>query len=225
MCEKRFAEPQYTMATFTLTVEWRRIEDRSRVMGKQFSRIEPVHRNFIERQHIFFTASAAGRGRVNVSPKNASALRVLNPNAVAYLDRTGSGNETAAHLLADGRLTLMFCAFEEPPLIMRLYGCGRVLHRGSAEYTSLLDSAFDGVEVPGARHIVMLDVETVQTSCGLGVPLFDFVDERDGLDRWAHNKGEEGLREYRILKNSRSIDGFPTGLPEAIPEEEAAVQK
>jgi hypothetical protein len=109
----------------------------------------------------------------------------------------------------------MFCAFEEPPLILRLYGQGRVLHRGSPEYTGLLTSAFDGVEATGARHIISLDVEMVQTSCGLGVPLFDFVEERHGLDRWAQSKGEEGLRQYRIQKNSRSIDGFPTGLPEA----------
>jgi Pyridoxamine 5'-phosphate oxidase len=184
-------------------------------MGKQFSQLAPVHREFIQRQQIFFTASAAGHGRVNVSPKNRSSLRILDANAVVYLDRTGSGNETAAHLLADGRLTLMFCAFEEPPLILRLYGQGRVLHRGSPEYTGLLTSAFDGVEATGARHIISLDVEMVQTSCGLGVPLFDFVEERHGLDRWAQSKGEEGLRQYRIQKNSRSIDGFPTGLPEA----------
>jgi hypothetical protein len=184
-------------------------------MGKQFSQLAPVHREFIQRQQIFFTASAAGNGRVNVSPKNRSSLRILGANAVVYLDRTGSGNETAAHLLADGRLTLMFCAFEEPPLILRLYGQGRVLHRGSPEYTALLTSAFDGVEATGARHIISLDVEMVQTSCGLGVPLFDFVEERHGLDRWAQSKGEEGLRQYRIQKNSRSIDGFPTGLPEA----------
>lgn len=184
-------------------------------MGKQFVQLEPVHRDFIRRQHIFFTASATEQSRVNVSPKDGSALRVLGPNAVAYLDRTGSGNETAAHLLTDGRLTLMFCAFEEPPLILRLYGQGRVLHRGSMEYAEMLSEAFDGVEVPGARHIVTLDIEMVQTSCGLGVPLFDFIEERDGLDRWAQSKGEEGLRQYRIQKNARSIDGLPTGLPEA----------
>jgi hypothetical protein len=184
-------------------------------MGKQFSQLAPVHREFIQRQQIFFTASAAGNGRVNVSPKNRSSLRILGANAVVYLDRTGSGNETAAHLLVDGRLTLMFCAFEDPPLILRLYGQGRVIHRGTPEYAALLTSAFDGVEAPGARHIISLDVEMVQTSCGLGVPLFDFVEERHGLDRWAQSKGEEGLRQYRVEKNSRSIDGFPTGLPEA----------
>jgi hypothetical protein len=183
--------------------------------------MEPVHVEFIRRQQIFFTASAAAEGRVNISPKDGSSLRILNPNRVAYLDRTGSGNETAAHLLVDGRLTIMFCAFKEPPLILRLYGQGQTLHRGSAEYSNILDSAFDRREVTGSRHIVVLEVDMVQTSCGLGVPLFEFVSERDGLDRWARNKGEDGLRQYRIEKNARSIDGFSTGLPEAMPEEVA----
>jgi hypothetical protein len=183
-------------------------------MGKQFSQLDPVYCDFIRRQRIFFTASAAEQGRVNVSPKDAASLRILGSNAVAYMDRTGSGNETSAHLLANGRLALMFCAFEGPPLILRLYGQGRVLHRGGREYNSLLASAFDGVEVPGARHIIALDIEMVQTSCGMGVPLFDYVEERRSLDRWAEAKGEEALREYRIQKNSRSIDGFPTGLRE-----------
>jgi len=191
-------------------------------MGKQFVQLEPVHRDFIQRQHIFFTASVAEQSRVNVSPKDGSSLRLLGPNAVAYMDRTGSGNETAAHLLADGRLTLMFCAFEEPPLILRLYGQGRVLHRGSQEYLEMLTAAFNGLETPGARHIIVLEIEMVQTSCGLGVPLFDFIEERHGLDRWAQSKGEEGLRQYRVQKNARSIDGLPTGLPEAqgIPVQE-----
>ncbi|HET7348590.1 MAG TPA: pyridoxamine 5'-phosphate oxidase family protein [Acidobacteriaceae bacterium] len=184
-------------------------------MGKLFTSIEPAHRAFIEKQHIFFTASAAASGRVNLSPKDVAALRVLTPNRVAYLDVTGSGNETAAHLRLDGRLTLMFCAFEGAPLVMRLYGRGHVLPRGSAEYTDLLRSAFDGVERPGARQIVMLDVESVGTSCGYGVPRFDYVEERDTLTRWAEAKGEAGLREYWQKKNTISIDGFPTGMPES----------
>src|ERR1700761_7423839 len=158
-------------------------------MAKQFTSIEPRHHEFILQQRIFFAASAAAEGRVNVSPKDGSSLRILSPNRVAYLDRTGSGNETAAHLLADGRLTIMFCAFEEPALILRLYGQGLTLHRGSLEYCSILESAFDGKEPVGSRHIVVLEVEMVQASCGLGVPLCAFVSERDGLDRWASNKG------------------------------------
>jgi len=181
-------------------------------MGKQFERIEPVHRAFIERQRIFFNASAATEGRVNVSPRDAAALRVLTDNSVVYLDRTGSGNETAAHLRLNRRLTLMFCAFEGPPLILRLYGQGRILPHHSPEYTALLASSFDNTEIPGARQMVLLEVDLVQTSCGMGVPLFDYVEERDQLTRWAESKGESGLEEYRLQKNTRSIDGFPTGL-------------
>lgn len=185
-------------------------------MAKQFERIEPVHRQFIERQRIFFNASAALEGRVNVSPRDGAALRVLTANTVVYLDRTGSGNETAAHLLANGRLTLMFCAFEGPPLILRLYGQGRIIPRHSSEYAHLLASEFSSVEPPGARQMVHLDIDLVQTSCGFGVPLYDYVGERDQLIRWAEAKGEEGLVEYRQLKNTRSIDGFPTGLCEDV---------
>jgi Pyridoxamine 5'-phosphate oxidase len=183
-------------------------------MAKQFPRIEPAHREFLLRQKMFFTASAAADGRVNVSPKGLDALRVLGPDAVCYLDRTGSGNETAAHLRATGRLTIMTCAFEGPPMILRLYGRGRILRRGGADYAALLAEAFDGEEPPGARHIVHLAVDLVQTSCGYGVPLFDYKGERPTLTRWAEAKGEAGLEAYRREKNARSLDGLPTGLLE-----------
>jgi hypothetical protein len=187
-------------------------------MAKQFPRIAPAHRDFILRQRVFFTASAAAGARVNVSPRGIDALRVLGENEVVYLDRTGSGNETAAHLRADGRLTLMFCAFAGPPMILRLYGRGRILRRGSPAYANLLALAFDSVEPPGARQIVMLDVELVQTSCGFGVPLFEYAGERPTLTHWAEAKGEAGLEAYRREKNLRSIDGLPTGL---LDEEDA----
>ena len=180
-------------------------------MAKQFPHITDAHQDFISRQYIFFTASAAEGTRVNLSPRPTNAFRVIGDNAVAYLDRTGSSNETAAHLLADGRLTIMFCAFEGAPLILRLYGRGRVLHRESEAYAALLEDAF-GEEPIGARQIVLLDVDLVQTSCGFGVPLFDYHGERHNLDRWAEAKGEEGLAAYRLEKNARSMDGLPTGL-------------
>jgi len=185
-------------------------------MGKQFASIEPNHRAFIEKQHIFFTASAAAEGRVNVSPKDAAALRILSENQVAYLDVTGSGNETAAHLRLDGRLTLMFCAFEAAPVILRLYGRGRILPRGSDEYAAMLRSAFDDKERAGARQIIVQDVELVQTSCGYGVPLFEYVEERSTLTRWTEARGEEGIEEYWQTKNARSIDGYPTGIEESL---------
>jgi hypothetical protein len=181
-------------------------------MAKQFPHLEPEHREFIQRQRLFFTASAAATGRVNVSPKGLDALRVLGERAVVYLDRTGSGNETAAHLRVDGRLTLMFCAFEGPPRILRLYGRGRVIRHGSPEYTQLLAAEFNNEEPRGARQLVWLDIELVQTSCGYGVPLFEYGGERPTLTKWAEAKGPEGLETYRRAKNARSIDGLPTGL-------------
>lgn len=180
-------------------------------MAKQFERIGDEHRAFIERQKMFFVGSAAADGRVNVSPKGLDTLRVLGANEVAYLDLTGSGNETAAHLKATGRLTLMFCAFEGPPVILRLYGTGRVLRRGSDGYARLIDR-FD--ELPGARQIVVQDINLVQTSCGYAVPLYDFKAHRGGLIRWAEAKGEDGVEAYWQEKNVRSIDGLPTGVAE-----------
>src|SRR5271165_6088641 len=165
-------------------------------MASFFSRIEPALREFIERQHIFFTASATADSRINLSPKGSDSFRVLGPDAVAYLDQTGSGNEAAAHLRSDGRLTIMFCAFEGAPMILRLYGRGRPLPRGSEEYARLLATAFAGEEPPGARQIVVLEVESVQTSCGYAVPLFEYKEERQTLKNWASRKGEDGIREY-----------------------------
>jgi hypothetical protein len=176
-------------------------------------------RDFILQQHIFFNASAAAEGRVNISPRGLDSLRVLGPNEVIYLDRTGSGNETAAHSRVDGRLTLMFCSLEGPPRILRLYGHSRIIRRGSPDYERLLQAEFAGVEPPGARQIVALDVELVQTSCGYGVPLFDFVADRPTLDRWAEAKGSEGIEAYWHEKNVRSIDGFASGMFEETPAE------
>lgn len=184
-------------------------------MAKRFTQLEPHHRDFIARQHMFFTASAASGGRVNVSPRGTDSFRVLSDNAAFFLDRTGSGNETAAHLLADGRLTIMFCAFEGPPLILRLYGQGRVIARGSAEYGDLLAEHFGGEEPLGARQMTRIDFDLVQTSCGYGVPLLDYRDERAQMDGWAKAKGPDGIRDYWAEKNLVSMDGLPTGLLDA----------
>jgi hypothetical protein len=178
-------------------------------LAKQYPRIEDAHRAFILRQKMFFTASAVAEGRVNLSPKGLDALRVLGDDRVAYLDLTGSGNETSAHIEAGGRLTLMFCAFEGPPMILRLYGRGRVLRRGTGGYAEFLP--LFAPEPLGARQIVLLEVDLVQTSCGYGVPLFEHRGDRHALLRWAESKGEDGLEAYRREKNVRSIDGLPTG--------------
>ncbi|BCM91413.1 hypothetical protein IAD21_03285 [Abditibacteriota bacterium] len=178
-------------------------------MGKFHPVINPALRSFIEEQQMFFTASASVGGRINVSPKGIDSLRVLDENTVAYLDLTGSGNETAAHLRADGRLTLMFCAFEGEPCILRLFGQGEIVPLGS-EKGRELHAHFPSR--PGERHFVVQHVSSVQTSCGFAVPLFDFREQRDKLLDWAEKQGEEGMQTYRRLKNSVSIDGLPTGL-------------
>jgi hypothetical protein len=191
-------------------------------MAKKFASMTPAHRDFIARQRIFFTASATATSRVNMSPRPTNALRVLNERTVAYLDLTGSGSETAAHMRADGRITLMFCALDEPPSILRLYGRGTSLPRNSDSYVRLLASAFGNEEPLGARQIVRIDIDLVQTSCGYGVPLFEYVGERNTLGRWAEQKGKAGLEEYRQLKNARSLDGLATGLAD---EESASVDQ
>lgn len=186
-------------------------------MAKQFPTLEAAHRDFIARQRIFFVASAAptpdGLSRVNVSPRPTDCLRVLGDNAVAYLDRTGSGNETAAHARAGGATTVMFCAVEGPPLILRLYGRADVLPAGSDAYAACLADAFDGEEPLGARQIVRIAFDLVQTSCGYGVPLFDYGGERPSMDNWAVQKeAGEGLAAYRARENAVSLDGLDTGL-------------
>lgn len=185
-------------------------------MAEQFPALRPQDRAFIEKQHVFFVATAAPGARVNLSPKGLDTLRVIDERTVVYLDLTGSGNETAAHLKADGRLTFMFCAFEGPPLILRLYGRGRVLPRGGPEYGALLAERFDGDERIGARQMVRLDVELAQTSCGYAVPNLAYRAERPGLDNWAEAKGPDGLVAYRAGKNQVSLDGLPTGLVEPL---------
>ncbi len=181
-------------------------------MAKQFAGIGDDHRDFIGRQHLFLVASAAPGTRVNVSPRSTDCLRVLGPNAVAYLDRTGSGNETAAHIRAGGAVTIMLIAFEGPPSILRLYGRGAVHGRRSRAFDRLLSEHFGAAAPLGTRQIVVLDVDLVQTSCGYGVPFFAYRGERTAMDRWARAKGEAGIDAYWREKNVRSMDGLPTGL-------------
>ncbi|WP_374624553.1 pyridoxamine 5'-phosphate oxidase family protein [Devosia sp.] len=183
-------------------------------MAKDYPALNAHQRDFIARQHIFFTASAAAGSRINLSPRSTDLFRVLSDNAACYLDRTGSGNETAAHLRADGRLTIMFCAVEGPPLILRLYGRGQTIARGGAQYATLLAEHYGNTEPLGARQIVRIDFDLVKTSCGYGVPLLAYEGERDTMDRWAEAKGADGLAAYQREKNLLSMDGLPTGLGE-----------
>lgn len=158
---------------------------------------------------MFFTASACATGRINLSPKGMDSFRVLGPNLCGYLDVTGSGNETSAHLKNDGRITIMFNSFTRNALILRLYGKGRVVrphHEGFAELAAKFP------ELPGARQIILIDVESVQTSCGYGVPEMELKSERQTLRKWAEGKGEDGIEVYQREKNAVSIDGFDAGL-------------
>jgi hypothetical protein len=179
-------------------------------MAQFLPALTPDLREFIAKQHMFFTASAPrDGGHVNLSPKGMDTFRVLSDNEVAYLDLTGSGNETAAHLKENGRITLMFCAFHDKPLILRLYGAGEAVHPRDAGWRELIPHFH---ELPGQRQIIRVRVESVQTSCGFAVPLYVFEGHRDLLTRWAEKKGDAGLREYWEKKNTKSIDGLPTGL-------------
>ena len=175
-------------------------------MGSFKESLTPELTRFIQRQPIFFTASAAAAGRVNLSPKGMDTFRVLDNKTVGYLDVIGSGNETAAHLKHDGRLTIMFCSFDAKPLILRLYGRGEAVPLDSPRGL-MLRAAFG--ELPGERQIILLNIESLQTSCGFGVPLMELTAERPTLIEYAQKKGPEGMSAYRRKNNATSIDGLP----------------
>jgi Pyridoxamine 5'-phosphate oxidase len=181
--------------------------EREATMGKVYDGINADLEAFIERQHLFFvgTAPNALDGRLNISPKGLDTFRVLGPRSVAYLDLTGSGIETVAHLRENGRLTILFCAFEGRPLILRLYGRGRVVEPGDDDWNGLIAGFPD---YPGARAVIVMDVERVADSCGFAVPLFEYKGERSQLIDIASRKGPEGLEQYKALKNRASIDGL-----------------
>lgn len=169
-------------------------------------RLTPDLADFALRQPVFFTATAAAGGRINLSPKGlADTFRVLDDRTVAYLDLLGSGNETAAHVAHDGRLTLMFCSFDDKPLILRLYGRGEIARPGTARFDELKPHFPD---LPGERQIIVLHVESLQTSCGWGVPRMTLDAERPTLVEWATKKGPAGRAAYEAKNNRTSIDGL-----------------
>lgn len=180
-------------------------------MAKVHDRITDQLQTFIADQRVFFVSSAplSGEGHINLSPKGIDCFRVLSPTRVAYMDLIGSGNETSAHLLENGRITIMFCAFDGPPNILRLFGKGYTVLHGQPEWDSL--SAHFTL-YPSTRQIIVADITRVQTSCGFGVPLYDYVGERDQHFKWAETKGADGLETYKQQYNLRSIDGLPTML-------------
>ena len=179
-------------------------------MAKQFNQITAAHRTFIEQQKVFFVGTAAPDGRVNVSPKGMSdSFRVMGANRVIWLSVTGSGNESAAHVAQNDRMTVMFCSFEAAPLILRLYGNAETIYPRHEKWESLIKEFPD---MPGTRQIFDLNVDLVQTSCGMAVPLYDFAGDRTARNQWAKKQGPEGIQQYWDEKNRASIDGMPTHI-------------
>ena len=178
-------------------------------MAEQFPELSDELSQFIAAQNIFFVATAAPDGRINLSPKGQDSLRVLNSHEILWMNLTGSGNETAAHLTESNRMTMMWCAFEGPPRIFRVYGRAQVFHPRDSRWTEF------STQIPstvGSRQYFLVSIDLVQTSCGYAVPLMDYVEDRRVFSSWAEKKGEEGISEYWEEKNQFSLDGKPTGI-------------
>lgn len=177
-------------------------------MGKEFEAIDDRLQRWIEKQRMFFVATAPldENGHVNCSPKGLDSLRVLGPRQLAYVDLGGSGIETVAHLRENRRITIMLCAFDGPPKIFRFYGRGRVVEPSDSEFNDLV-AQFP--EQPSVRNIIVVDVDRIMDSCGYGVPEFDFRKDRESMANWVNSKTEEELAQYRRDNNSESLDGLP----------------
>ncbi|WP_299119143.1 pyridoxamine 5'-phosphate oxidase family protein [uncultured Tenacibaculum sp.] len=180
-------------------------------MAKFYNKINSRIQKFIEAQKVFFVATAPKNGRINLSPKGMDSFRVLNENKVAWLSVTGSGNETSAHLLEDNRITIMFCALEGAPNILRLYGKAKEILPDDTEWNSLI-SLFP--KLSGTRQIFDVTIESVQTSCGMSIPFYEYKEERNQLLDWAEEKGENGIEQYWKNRNQVSIDGLNTKFKE-----------
>ena len=182
-------------------------------MAKFSDCITEKQQTFIANQHMFFVATCPieETGSINLSPKGLDCFRVLSPNKVAYLDLTGSGNETAAHVTQNGRITFMFCAFQGPPNILRLYGKGRAVLPDSQEWSTLINLF---APLPGARQLIVADIYKTQDSCGFAVPYMSFEGNRDQLTNWAEKMGPEKIKAYQHQKNAASIDGIEAPLVE-----------
>jgi hypothetical protein len=178
-------------------------------MAKFYPELNSTLEKFIAAQHLFFVATAPVQGRINLSPKGMDTFRCLDHKTVAYLDVIGSGNETSAHVIENGRMTIMFCSFDEKPLILRLFGHGRVVRSRDTAWTDLY-ARFE--PRPNARQIFVLDIDSVQTSCGFGVPQYEFKARRSNIAQWVEKQGATGLVKYQRRYNQISIDGLPTKL-------------
>ncbi len=178
-------------------------------MAKFFTELNEMLRDFISAQHLFFHATAPTRGRINLSPKGLDTFRILSDTRVGYLDLTGSECETAAHVIENGRLTIMFCSFAEKPMILRMYGRGSVVRARDAAWAELRPNFAD---VPGERQIILLDIESIMTTCGFAVPMYEFKGQRDLLPELTCKMGDARMDAYRRDHNQKSIDGLPTHL-------------
>lgn len=178
-------------------------------MGKVFDALDEEAVAFLNDQHVFFVATAPREGRVNLSPKGYDTFRVIDPTTVAYLDLTGSGVETIAHLKDDGRVTFLFCAFEGPPKLIRLYGRGEVVLPTHPDFDALRARFGERQGQKGVRSVIRVALDEVRTACGYSVPIMPFEREREVLRDYYDRKGEDGMAEYRAEKNRESIDGLP----------------
>ena len=174
-----------------------------------FDCLNEKHRHFIAKQQLFFVGTAAAQGRVNVSPKGMDSLRIIDDNTLRWLNLTGSGNETAAHVADNERMTLMLCSFDKQPLILRIYGLATIIAKGDQKWNDLV---VDFPDYRGARQIFELNVDLVQTSCGYAIPHYQHLGERDTLIKWTDKKTDDELQEYRQQKNSTSLDGKPIDI-------------
>lgn len=181
-------------------------------MSQQFQQLSEKHIEFIRRQAMYFVGTAASEGSVNVSPKGLDSLRVIDVSTVVWLNLTGSGNESAAHVLENPRMTLMFCSFDQQPQILRLYGQATTIHERDALWQEFYPLFPDHT---GARQLFKLEIDLVQTSCGFAVPMYELKGQRPTLSKWGENRGREGVREYWRENNQLSLDGNPTGIVES----------
>ncbi len=178
-------------------------------MAARFPELSERFIEFITAQQLYFVGTAAREGSINVSPKGGDSLRVLSPRQILWLNVTGSGNETAAHLRQTDRMTMMFCSFTEQPLILRCYGKARALHERDAEWSDYIDQF---PHHPSSRQLVLFDIELVQTSCGFGVPFYEYRGERDNMEKWLAKRDRSDIQSYWEEKNQTSLDGLPTGI-------------
>lgn len=178
-------------------------------MSKFYKKLTSRVQKFISEQKMFFVATAPLDGRINLSPKGMDSFRVVDENRILWLNFTGSGNETAAHILENQRITIMFCSFKGAPNILRIYGKGKSIHPNDAQWKDLI-SLFP--KNPGARQIFDITVESAQDSCGMSIPYYEFLGERNQLNEWAENQEEGAIEKYWTDRNTESIDGLPTGI-------------